>query len=153
MKKQTVITIEFEGEIPEHKLDELLGELSATCSEDSQGRGWTDGRVVTRHRVDTFELEIGQDDDVILVEILKNRTIVEAFEFYVEGSNLVLCNLENEENFQSVKRFHDPAELYKVALRMPIHPDGQDMFIQLLNDYYLKDEFIDEFQSLITLNL
>lgn len=40
---KTVITITFDGTMSKEKLNELLGDLHAQCSEDSEGSSWTDG--------------------------------------------------------------------------------------------------------------
>ena len=71
---KTKIVIEFDGEISEEKLQELMGEISATCSEDSSGAGWTAGtpKIESYREEDTqefydyvaSELETWSSDDI-----------------------------------------------------------------------------------------
>lgn len=39
----TTITIKFDKDIDPKKLPELMAELEATCSEDSEGYSWCEG--------------------------------------------------------------------------------------------------------------
>ena len=43
MSKKTVITIVFDDEIKQRRLQKLLSDIDAQCSEDHNGRSWCKG--------------------------------------------------------------------------------------------------------------